>query len=61
MASMTVPMYLVECAPTPLRGRLTVAHNMAITGGLFAAGVIDFGFSYVAQGWRYGRCTCSLR
>jgi len=53
MASMTVPMYLAECAPVHLRGRLTVADNMAVTGGQFAAAVIDYGFSYVSQGWRY--------
>lgn len=53
MASMTVPMYLAECAPVHLRGRLTVADNMAVTGGQFAAGIIDYAFSYTAQGWRY--------
>ena len=50
---MTVPMYLAECAPVHMRGRLTVADNMAITGGQFAAGIIDYSFSYVDQGWRY--------
>ena len=49
---MTVPMYLAECAPVHLRGRLTVADNMAITGGQFAAAIIDYDFSYVSQGWR---------
>ena len=52
---MTVPMYLAECAPVHMRGRLTVADNMAITGGQFAAGIIDYSFSYVDQGWR---CVC---
>lgn len=50
---MTVPMYLAECSPTRLRGRLTVVDNMAITCGQFVAGVVDFVFSYVPQGWRY--------
>lgn len=50
---MTVPMYLAECSPSSLRGRLTVLNNMAATCGQFVAGVIDFGFSYVDQGWRY--------
>lgn len=53
MASMTVPMYLAECSPVSLRGRLTVLDNMAVTGGQFVAGVVDFIFSYVPQGWRY--------
>ena len=50
---MTVPIYLAECSPVHLRGRLTVADNMAITGGQFVAGVVDYAFSYVAHGWRY--------
>ena len=50
---MTVPIYLAECAPVHLRGRLTVADNMAITAGQFVAAVIDYGFSYMGQGWRY--------
>jgi SP family myo-inositol transporter-like MFS transporter 13 len=53
LASMTVPIYLAECAPVHLRGRLTVADNMAITAGQFVAAVIDYGFSYVGQGWRF--------
>lgn len=53
LASMTVPMYLAECSPLQLRGRLTVLDNMAITCGQFVAGVIDFSFSYTTQGWRY--------
>ena len=50
---MTVPIYLAECAPVHLRGRLTVADVMAVTGGQFVATVTDYGFSYVGQGWRY--------
>ena len=50
---MTVPIYLAECAPVHLRGRLTVADVMALTGGQFVATVTDYGFSYVGQGWRY--------
>ena len=50
---MTVPMYLAECSPSSYRGRITVLDNMALTGGQFVAGLIDFGFSYVNQGWRY--------
>lgn len=50
---MTVPIYLAECSPIHLRGRLTVADNMAVTGGQFVAGVVDYAFSYVAHGWRY--------
>ena len=53
LASMTVPMYLAECSPLSLRGRLTVLDNMAVTCGQFVAGVVDLIFSYVPQGWRY--------
>ncbi len=53
LASMTVPIYLAECSPIHLRGRLTVADNMAVTGGQFVAGVVDYAFSYVSHGWRY--------
>lgn len=55
---MTVPIYLAECSPVHLRGRLTVADNMAVTGGQFVAGVVDYAFSYVAHGWRY--CTINF-
>ena len=60
LASMTVPIYLAECAPVHLRGRLTVADNMAITAGQFVAAVIDYGFSYVGHGWRYVRFISSM-
>lgn len=46
-------MYLAECSPINLRGRLTVLDNMAVTCGQFVAGIIDFAFSYTRQGWRY--------
>ena len=58
LASMTVPIYLAECAPAHLRGRLTVADNMAITGGQFVAGIVDFSFSYTAHGWRSVQPLC---
>uniref|UniRef100_A0A1X7VMN2 Major facilitator superfamily (MFS) profile domain-containing protein n=1 Tax=Amphimedon queenslandica TaxID=400682 RepID=A0A1X7VMN2_AMPQE len=53
LTSMTVPMYLAECSPSSYRGKITVLSNAAVTGGQFVAGLIDFGFSYVNQGWRY--------
>lgn len=59
MASMTVPMYLAECSPVHLRGRLTVADIMAVTSGQFVAAVIDYGFSYSPQGWRCVFSLCS--
>ena len=42
---MTVPIYLAECSPVHMRGRLTVADNVAISGGQFVAGIVDYVFS----------------
>lgn len=50
---MTVPMYIAESAPPALRGRLVTFNNLFITGGQFAAGVVDGAFSYdTTNGWR---------
>ena len=52
---MTVPMYIAESAPPDMRGRLVTFNNLFITGGQFAAGVVDGVFSYdKTNGWRYG-------
>ncbi len=51
---MTVPMYIAESAPPDLRGQLVTFNNVFITGGQFAAGVVDGIFSYdKTNGWRY--------
>ena len=51
---MTVPMYIAECAPRHLRGRLVTLNNLFITGGQFIASAIDGAFSYDKEnGWRY--------
>ncbi|KAJ8307716.1 hypothetical protein KUTeg_014732 [Tegillarca granosa] len=52
LASMTVPVYIAECAPTELRGRLVTINNLFITGGQFIASVMDGAFSYYDNGWR---------
>lgn len=50
---MTVPMYIAECAPVHLRGRLVTVNNLFITGGQFVASVLDGVFSYDKKnGWR---------
>ena len=55
LASMTVPMYIAESAPPDMRGRLVTFNNLFITGGQFAAGLVDGAFSYdKTNGWRYG-------
>ncbi|CAC5420088.1 SLC2A13 [Mytilus coruscus] len=54
IASMTVPTYIAECAPSELRGRLVTINNLFITGGQFIASVLDGAFSYdKINGWRY--------
>ncbi|XP_013068752.2 proton myo-inositol cotransporter-like [Biomphalaria glabrata] len=53
-ASMTIPVYIAECAPAHLRGRLVTVNTLFITGGQFIASVLDGGFSYIKpDGWRY--------
>ena len=50
---MTVPIYIAECAPPHLRGRMVTLNNLFITGGQAIAGYIDGAFSYVKyDGWR---------
>ena len=56
-ASMTVPVYISETAPSKIRGRLIVVNNLFITGGQFVATVIDGLFSIDQEfakknGWR---------
>ena len=57
-ASMTVPVYISETAPSNIRGRLVVINTLFVTGGQFVATVIDGLFSIqhdfaVKNGWRY--------
>ncbi|XP_066543296.1 proton myo-inositol cotransporter isoform X2 [Amia ocellicauda] len=54
IASMTVPVYIAEVAPSHLRGQLVTINTLFITGGQFIASVIDGAFSYLPKdGWRY--------
>jgi len=54
LSSMTVPMYISECAPTAVRGQLIVLNNVFITGGQLVASVLDGAFSTDSEnGWRY--------
>ena len=53
-ASVTVPVYIAETAPSNIRGRLVTVNNLFITGGQFIASVVDGIFSpYKRTGWRY--------
>lgn len=54
LASMTVPVYIAEAAPTHLRGRLVTLNALFITGGQFIASVVDGIFCTDKEnGWRY--------
>ena len=54
LASMTVPMYIAECSPYHLRGRMVTLNNMFITGGQLIASIMAGIFSYASvNGWRY--------
>ena len=50
---MTVPVYIAECAPSGLRGKLVVVNSLFITGGQAAAATIDGAFGGLRDsGWR---------
>ncbi|XP_061922715.1 proton myo-inositol cotransporter-like [Entelurus aequoreus] len=54
IASMTVPVYIAEASPPHLRGQLVTVNTLFITGGQFAASIVDGAFSYLQHdGWRY--------
>ncbi|KAG5452278.1 Proton myo-inositol cotransporter [Clonorchis sinensis] len=54
MASMTVPVYIAEIAPSHMRGTLVTLNTVCITAGQVVAAVVDGLFmSDVHNGWRY--------
>ncbi|VDL85870.1 unnamed protein product [Schistocephalus solidus] len=53
LASMTVPVYIAECSPSEIRGRLIVFYHLLITFGQVVAAVIDGIFQKdLVNGWR---------
>ncbi|CAD5230389.1 unnamed protein product [Bursaphelenchus okinawaensis] len=55
VASMIVPVYVGECAPTHVRGKLLSGFNMMVCFGQMASNVVAAGFSYIDEdeiGWR---------
>ncbi|KAL3459211.1 general substrate transporter [Aspergillus heterothallicus] len=52
-ASMVVPLYIAEIAPTRVRGRLIGLNNMSVTGGQVISYGIGAAFAHVPSGWRY--------
>ncbi|XP_067683032.1 proton myo-inositol cotransporter-like [Haliotis asinina] len=53
-ASMTVPVYVAEAAPSDIRGRLVTLNQLFITIGIVVSALIAGAFSLVKpEGWRY--------
>lgn len=52
-ASLIVPLYISELAPSHLRGRLVTVSLLFITGGQVVAYIIGWAFSTVSGGWRW--------
>ncbi|SPO22525.1 related to myo-inositol transporter [Ustilago trichophora] len=53
MASMVVPTYLAEVAPTNVRGRIVGINSLLVTGGQVIAYLIDAAFYNLPHGWRW--------
>jgi MFS family permease len=47
----SVPVYLSEMAPAKLRGALNIGFQMAITIGILAANLINYGTAQIKGGW----------
>jgi len=52
LASSTVPVYLGECAPVEIRGRVLGSFNAFVVFGQILAALLDGTFFYVRDGWR---------
>src|ERR1700754_3408116 len=52
-ASLIVPLYLSELAPSHLRGRLVTVSLLFITGGQVVAYLVGWAFSTMPGGWRW--------
>ncbi|XP_012067145.1 sugar transport protein 10 [Jatropha curcas] len=50
-ANQSVPVYLSEMAPAQLRGALNIGFQMAITLGILAANLINYGTAKIKGGW----------
>ncbi|PWN39729.1 MFS general substrate transporter, partial [Ceraceosorus guamensis] len=53
MASMVIPIYLAECAPSDLRGRIVGSNSALVTGGQVTAYAISAAFYHLPHSWRW--------
>lgn len=56
ISSMTVPIYISECAPAAVRGRLVAMFGIVILVGRFIAHTITYKRPYEADNWIYLLC-----
>ena len=52
LASVTVPVYIAECAAADVRATLVTINVLMITGGQFVAYAADYLFTFVPGTWR---------
>ena len=52
MLSMVVPVYISECSPEHMRGRLGTLWQIAVTLGILVASACNIGLQRWSQGWR---------
>ena len=52
LASVTVPVYIAECAAADVRATLVTINVLMITGGQFVAYLADYLFTFVPGTWR---------
>ncbi|KAL3583980.1 hypothetical protein D5086_015041 [Populus alba] len=62
-ANQSVPIYLSEMAPAQIRGALNIGFQMAITIGILAANLINYGTSKIEDGygWRISLALAAIR
>eukprot|EP01025_Chloroclados_australasicus_P024996 TRINITY_DN2501_c0_g1_i4.p1 TRINITY_DN2501_c0_g1~~TRINITY_DN2501_c0_g1_i4.p1 ORF type:complete len:694 (+),score=63.39 TRINITY_DN2501_c0_g1_i4:81-2162(+) len=53
LASVIVPVYIAECAPSNIRATLVTANTLLITGGQFISYFVNWIFTYVPGTWRW--------
>ncbi|GFR98422.1 proton myo-inositol cotransporter [Elysia marginata] len=53
VVSSVVPVYVSECAPNSIRGRLITLNQLFITLGIFISSILAGAFQHIDNGWRY--------